>query len=225
MKIGDAGIPPVSPDEPEGTPDAQTVRRQPPARDEAIQPDRLEKFPAAYDLGWQQAAAVRTPTAGEEGVSAAKLSPDGLQAMKFSPDAELGATKLSPDGLQALKLAPEDGLSAAKAAPDAGLGAAKLSPDGLSPQTGAGRRIERGQGGAGLGEWARRLSPDGLQTLKLAPRSGLSAARRRRQEWARRSCRRTDCKPSNWRGGQVGSAASWTWEWARRSCRRTGWGR
>ncbi|HQG92143.1 MAG TPA: hypothetical protein PLN27_10760, partial [Acidobacteriota bacterium] len=128
MKIGDAGIPPVSPDEPEGTPDAQTVRRQPPARDEAAQPDRLEKFPAAFDLGWQQAAAARTPTAGEEGVSAAKLSPDGLEALKLAPedglsaakaapDVGLGAAKLSPDGLQALKLAPEDGLSAAKAAP------------------------------------------------------------------------------------------------------------
>ncbi|HQM65031.1 MAG TPA: hypothetical protein PK176_17090, partial [Acidobacteriota bacterium] len=86
MKIGDAGIPPVSPDEPEGTPDAKTVRRQPPARDEAAQPDRLEKFPAAFDLGWQQAAAARTPTAGEEGVSAAKLSPDGLQALKLAPE-------------------------------------------------------------------------------------------------------------------------------------------
>jgi len=140
MKIGDTGIPPVSPDAPDGTPDAKSVRPKVPARDEAIQPDRLEKFPAAFDLGWQQAAAVRTPTAGEEGVNAAKLSPDGLQALKLAPedglsaakaapDLGVGAAKLSPDGLQALKLAPEDGLSAAKAAPDAGVSAAKLSPD------------------------------------------------------------------------------------------------
>ena len=123
MKIGDAGIPPVSPDEPEGTPDAQTVRRQPPARDEAAQPDRLEKFPAAFDLGWQQAAAARTPTAGEEGVSAAKLSPDGLEALKLAPE----------DGLSAAKAAPDEGLSALKLAPDGAAQAIKRSPDEVGP--------------------------------------------------------------------------------------------
>ncbi len=123
MKIGDAGIPPVSPDEPEGTPDAKTVRRQPPARDEAAQPDRLEKFPAAFDLGWQQAAAARTPTAGEEGVSAAKLSPDGLQALKLAPE----------DGLSAAKAAPDEGLSALKLAPDGAAQAIKRSPDEAGP--------------------------------------------------------------------------------------------